>query len=74
MDSALTGVSLDVRISPGDILLAQLLDADDERVGEPEQVRTNADVEWLREQHRIGKDDVRCSPEVRRILDVNSLE
>ncbi|WP_225447980.1 hypothetical protein [Streptacidiphilus sp. P02-A3a] len=67
-------MSLDVRISPGDILLAQLLDADDERVGEPEQVRTNADVEWLREQHRIGKDDVRCSPEVRRILDVNSLE
>lgn len=74
MDSALTGVSLDVQISPGDILMAQVFDAHDERVGEPERVRTNADVEWLREQHRISKDDVRCSPEVRRILDVNSLE
>ncbi|MBC3841269.1 hypothetical protein GXW82_16060 [Streptacidiphilus sp. 4-A2] len=42
--------------------------------GEAERVRTNADVEWLRERFGILKDHVRCSAEVQRILDVNSLE
>jgi hypothetical protein len=74
MDSALTGVILDIRISQGDILMAHVLNAYQNPVTEPEQVRTNADVEWLRERYGILKDHVRCLPEVQRILDVNSLD
>ena len=74
MDSALTGVILDVQTTQGDILMARVLDAYQNQVGESEQVRTNSDVEWLRERYGILKDHVRCSPEVQRILDVNSLE
>lgn len=74
MDSALTGVILDIQVTQGDILMAQVLNAYQNQVGEPEQVRTNADVEWLRERYGILKDRVRCTPEVQRILDVNSLE
>jgi hypothetical protein len=74
MDSALTDVILDVQITPGDILMARMLDVYQNPVSEPEQVRTNADVEWLREHYGLGRDAIRCSPEVQRILDVNSLE
>ena len=74
MDSALTGVILDVQTTQGDILMAQPLDAGQNPLGEAEQVRTNADVEWLREKYGIRPDDVSRSPEVQRILDVNSLE
>jgi hypothetical protein len=74
MDSALTDVILDVRTTPGDILVARMLDVHQNPVSEPEQVRTNADVERLREHYGLAEDAVRCSPEVRRILDVNSLE
>jgi hypothetical protein len=73
MDSALSGLLLDIQVTPGDILMAQLLDADRNPVGEPEQVRTNADVARLRGHNGIPKDGVRCTPEVRRILDVNSV-
>ncbi len=74
MDSALTDVILDVQTTPGDILMAQMLDVHQNPLGDAEQVRTNADVERLREHYGLRRDAVRCSREVRRILDVNSLE
>ena len=73
MDSALTDVILDVQTTPGDILMARMLDVHRNPVGDAEQVRTNADVERLREHYGLRPDAVRCSPEVRRILEVNSL-
>ena len=71
MDNTLAGVILDIKADQGDVVIAQVLDAYQNPVGEAERVLTNTEVEWLRERYGILKDRVRLSIEAQRILDAN---
>lgn len=59
---------IDVKTAPGDIVFALVLNAYQNMVGEPVQVRTRAEADTLRDRHEIASDRVRFTAEARKIL------